>query len=140
MRVRAFQIILLVVCVSTLQAGGPRQGTAAKTGGEASFSKDVFPIIKKNCLPCHAESEFNPSELFLDSHELLMTGGKHGAAVVPGKPKESLLVRKLGEKPPFGDRMPLDPKRRKGEPPKKVLSEEDVKTISGWIEQGAKNN
>jgi len=140
MGVRVYLIILLGVCLDTVQAGGQPQAGATKTGAEVSFSKDVAPIIKKNCLPCHAESEFNPSELFLDTHELLMAGGKHGAAVVPGKPKESILLQKLGEKPPFGDRMPLDPKRKKGEPAKKVLSEEDVTTISRWIEQGARKN
>jgi len=137
---QTFSITLVVVFASTLLAGVPQKDGTAKVGGEVSFSREVFPVIKRNCLPCHAEAEFNPSELFLDSHELLMAGGKHGPAVVPGKPTESLLVQKLGEKPPFGDRMPLDPKRKKGQPSKKALSEDEVKMISRWIEQGGKDN
>ena len=50
----------------------------AKPRPPVSFARDVFPIISKNCMPCHAEDQFNPSELSLDSYELLMKGGKHG--------------------------------------------------------------
>jgi hypothetical protein len=69
-----------------------------------------------------------------------MDGGKHGAAVVPGKVEESLLMQKLGAKPPFGDRMPLDPKKKRGETSTKKLSDEEIQLISDWIAQGARNN
>jgi hypothetical protein len=123
---------LLVAGVSAAIAGGP--------GGRAeiSFKSDVFPVIKRKCLPCHAEDHFNPSELSLDTYNLLMAGGKHGVPVVPGRPKESILVQKLNGKAPFGDPMPLDSKRKKGET--KRLSEEEVRLFIDWIVQGAKNN
>jgi hypothetical protein len=106
-----------------------------------SFSADVFPIIKNRCLPCHAEESFNPSELSLDSYELLMAGGKHGPVVVPGKSKESNLVKKLSTDPPFGDRMPLDLKKKKGKASTgKPLTDEEIRTIATWIDQGAKDN
>ncbi len=137
-----------IVALGFLIAGGagligvgayaPPPGT--KSGGEVSFKKDVFPIIKKNCLPCHAGDSFNPSELSLDSYDDLMAGGKHGSPVTAGKSKESIIIQKLGLNPPFGDPMPLDPKRKKGEPPKKRLTDEEIKTIAQWIDEGAKNN
>jgi len=34
----------------------------------------------------------NPSELYLESYEGLMNGGKHGKAVIPGNADSSLLV------------------------------------------------
>jgi hypothetical protein len=105
-----------------------------------SFKESVFPIIKRACLPCHAEENFNPSELSLDSRELLIAGGKHGVAVLPGKPEESILLQKLSSRPPFGDRMPLDPKKRRGEPSRKSLTEEEIGIIQDWVSQGAKNN
>jgi uncharacterized membrane protein len=129
---------LISLVVQTASAQDEKSGAAER--GTISFQTDVFPIIKKNCLPCHAEDNYNPSELSLDSHTLLMEGGKHGAAVVPGKAAESLLVQKLGEKPPFGDRMPLDPKKKKGELSTKKLSDEEIQLISDWVAQGAKNN
>ena len=105
-----------------------------------SFKDSIFPIIKKHCLPCHAEDQFNPSELSLDTYGLLMTGGKNGAAVEPGNPDESMLMQKLREKPPFGDRMPLDPKKKKGQPSTKKLSDEETELLRRWIADGAKDN
>lgn len=109
------------------------QKTKEKTKEESlSFKKDVFPIIKKYCMPCHAEEQMNPSELFMDSYETIAAGGKRGKAFIPGKADSSLLIIKLGAKPPFGDRMPLKAKQ--------PLPDEFIKTISLWIDQGAKKN
>ena len=111
-----------------------------KNAGSVSFKDDVFPIVKNHCLPCHSEDNFNPSELSLDSYDLLMQGGKNGAAVVAGKGGESNLVKKLGETPPFGERMPLNKKSVIAEGKAKYLSESEVKKIKEWINQGAKND
>jgi len=105
-----------------------------------SFSKDVVPIISKNCMPCHAEDQFNPSELSLDSYELLMKGGKHGDSVKPGNSSKSVLVQKLLEEPPFGDRMPFDSRKKRKKEPVKPLTDEDISIITEWVNQGAKNN
>jgi hypothetical protein len=75
----------------------------------------------------------------LDSYKLLMEGGKHGSAVVVGKPEESSLIQKLSEKPPFGDPMPLSRRRRSQEPPKK-LTEEEIRILTEWVRQGAREN
>jgi hypothetical protein len=100
----------------------------------------VFPVIKKHCLPCHSEDNFNPSELSLDSYDLLMQGGKNGVPVVAGKANESTLIKKLGDVPPFGDRMPLNKKQVISEGKAKYLSEAEVKIIAKWISEGAKDN
>jgi hypothetical protein len=117
-----------------LGADGEQSGKQAR-----SFGRDVFPIIQKYCLPCHAEESFNKSELSLDNLELLMKGGKHGSPIVPGKPGESLLLKKLADPPPFGDRMPPPRRQRAGQPPKR-LTEEEIRIITEWIEQGASKN
>jgi uncharacterized membrane protein len=111
-----------------------------ETNGNVSFQKQVFPIIEKYCLPCHAEESYNPSELSLDSYELLLKGGKHGSPVEPGKPEESILIKKLGSDPPFGDPMPLNVRRRKKPVEKKKLTEEELQLITTWVAQGAKDN
>jgi len=110
-----------------------------KTTQSISFKDSVMPVLKKYCLPCHAEESSNPSELSLDSYQLLMEGGKHGAAVVGGRPEQSSLIQKLNEKPPFGDTMPLARRRRSQDPPRK-LTEEEVKILTEWIRQGAREN
>jgi hypothetical protein len=103
-----------------------------------SFSGDVMPLFRRECLPCHAEESYNRSGLSMDSYELLMAGGRHGASVVPGDPDRSLLVQKVGAQPPFGEKMPIAP----GPFQTKVrgLTEEEIAVITGWINQGAQNN
>lgn len=118
----------------------PVRKPTKKSSETVSFKKNIFPIIEKQCLPCHAEENFNPSELSLDSYELMKQGGKHGDLFVPSKSKESLIVKKLSTEPPFGDRMPLNTKKKISEGKAKWLTEEEIKTIARWIDQGAKNN
>ena len=130
-------LLLLAEGQTSGQGEGGGKGTK---NSQVSFKNDISPIIKKNCLPCHAADSFNPSELSLDSYDDLMSGGKHGSPVVPGKSKESIIIKKLGSAPPFGDRMPLDPKKKKGEPSTKHLSDDEIKLIATWIDQGAKKN
>ena len=94
-----------------------------------TYTKDVAPLIKKYCLPCHLEENENPSQLSMDNYELLMNGGEHGNTVLPGKPKESNLYLKLLPDPPFGKQMARNRKR---------LTKEELGVIFAWIEQGAK--
>jgi len=98
-----------------------------------TFTKDINPLIQKTCMPCHAESESNASELYFDSYESIFKGGKHGNPIIPGKGDSSMFVKKLLTNPPFGDQMPT-PKRK----PK--LSEDQIKIFIEWINQGAKKN
>lgn len=133
-------IVAAVVAVLMVVVPERGEGGTGERLQEISFVKEVFPIIKRSCLPCHAEDNYNPSGLVLDTYETLMTGGEHGKPVEPGNGAESMLVRKLGSKPPFGEMMPINKKRKKGSEPVKKLSEEEVRLIVEWIDQGAKNN
>ena len=136
--VGAMSFVLMRVEVFGQQEEG--KTTAGKSDSMISFRSHIMPVIKKNCLPCHAEDNMNPSDLSLDSYALLMAGGKHGDAVKPGKAAESVLVRKLSADPPFGERMPVDPRKKRGAPSTMKLSDEDIKTIADWIDQGARDN
>lgn len=114
-----FSGLLLGIAASNIQD----EKTAPLT-----YEKSIEPILQKNCMPCHSEEEENESELYFDTLDNLMKGGKHGSPVVAGDPDKSNLYRKLLPDPPFGKQMP--PRRRK-------LSPEDIATIKTWIEQGA---
>ena len=108
----------------------PNPGTAGETprrDDTISFRSDVTPIFQKYCLPCHASDSNNPSELFLDSYQETVKGGEHGIPVIPGKPAESLLILKLSQNPPFGDPMPMTPRKRKSQP--KRLTEEEIQVL-----------
>ena len=55
------------------------------------FEKSIRPVLVKHCQECHGEKK-QKAGLRLDSREALLTGGEQGAAIVPGKPEESLLI------------------------------------------------
>ncbi len=110
----------------------PAKGKTKPAAAAISFKKDVFPIVKLNCLPCHTEDQMNPSELYMERYADIIKGGKHGPPIVAGKADSSLIIKKLIHPPPFGDPMPM---RRKT-----PLSQDTVNIIKKWIDQGARDN
>jgi hypothetical protein len=133
-------IISCILIMGIILIGGWTQQQSKKTppskekssSKKVSYKTDIVPIFKKYCLPCHTEDQMNPSELYLDSYENLMVGGKHGKPIVAGEPDSSILIQKISSKPPFGDPMPL--KR------KTPFPEDTLNTLKLWIKQGAKEN
>jgi len=128
---KLYVLLLFAVLIGTLSFTNPEEHSKGKNK-PVSFSKDVFPVIKKHCLPCHASDSENPSELFMDSYSDLVKGGKHGKPIVPKKGDESIIVQKLKSPPPFGDQMPLMTKQK--------LTDDEVEIFKQWIDQGAKKN
>ncbi|MGV3724779.1 MAG: c-type cytochrome domain-containing protein, partial [Actinomycetota bacterium] len=89
------------------------------------FSREVLPILNRECLSCHRGSAA-PGGYSLESAKQLLGGGRHGTAVVPGKSGQSSLVRYLtGE---------LKPQM----PPGKPLPLDSVALIRRWIDEGAR--
>jgi hypothetical protein len=118
-----------LLCVSIGITNASHVPNRGDTTPSYTYVKHVDPILRKFCRPCHDAENENPSELFMDNYEMVMKGGNHGPSVVPGKPKESSLYFKLLPNPPFGKEMPRG---------KKKMTEEEIRTIRDWIEQGAK--
>jgi WD40 repeat protein len=98
-------------------------GSAAQAA-TPSFTSDVAPILQKNCLACHS-SAAKMGGLVMDKFDLLMKGGAHGPAIVPGNSDESRMVMMLEGK--VQPRMPF------GSDP---LSAADIATIKAWIDAG----
>jgi mono/diheme cytochrome c family protein len=97
------------------------------TGKETvHFATDIAPILIENCNGCHIAGRRPSGGFSMADFARLLRGGDSGRVVVPGKPDESLLVKKL--KGLSGQRMPV------GRP---ALSDEKIKLISTWIEEGA---
>ncbi|MBM2839583.1 MAG: hypothetical protein HW412_111 [Bacteroidetes bacterium] len=143
MRLLVGAVVVLAVSMvvhSSFGQDGNDKKPSKKKAASLSFKKDVFPIIQKNCLPCHAEDNFNPSELSMDDYDKMKAGGEKGPVWVEKNSKESLIIKKLSENPPFGDRMPLNTKRKIEAGKAKWLSEEEIRIIATWIDGGAKNN
>jgi hypothetical protein len=98
------------------------------TGSETvSFAKDIAPVLAANCTGCHGTN--NPRNNFsLNTFEQLLRGGDRGEPVLPSKPADSLLVKKL-KGTADGARMPMN------RPP---LDDAFMVKLEKWIEEGAK--
>jgi len=85
---------------------------------------EVQQILKANCQPCHNDTT-RSSGLALTTRDAIIAGGNRGAAIKPGSPEQSLLVRAI---------------EQSGElkmPPGRALRPEEVASIRRWIELGA---
>ena len=99
-------------------------GIAPRAGASEQFERFVRPLIAERCRPCHGPDRAEGS-LRLDSRGALLTGGSTGAAVTPGDPGRSLLVRVLG-----GD-------AAAGGPHRGLLTPGEIGAIEVWIAAGA---
>jgi len=100
--------------------------------GEASYARDIEPVIQWRCVSCHTTGGegTDKSGLNLTSYDALMAGTSQGGnLIVPGSPTASSFMVMVTRKDHL--RMPF------GAPP---LSDDEVRVIRTWIEQGAKNN
>ncbi len=99
--------------------------------GELGFNRDIRPILSDKCFACHGfDSKKREADLRIDIPEAAFAKNKEGhAAIVPGKPEESLLWQRIITTDE-DDLMP---------PPKshKVLKPEEKESLRKWIEQGA---
>ena len=71
------------------------------------FETKVRPLLVEHCHQCHSEKAKSiKGGLRLDDRAMILKGGDSGAAIVPGKPSESLLVKAVHwqtvEMPPKG--------------------------------------
>ncbi len=104
----------------------------ASKNGEASYERDIQPIVASRCLSCHTQEGEGADKSGLDMHnyEALMKGTRQGGAlIVPGSPATSTFMIMLTRQDHL--RMPY------GQSP---LSDDEIRVIRAWIDQGAKNN
>src|SRR5713226_1878435 len=68
----------------------------ARGGGQATidYQQQVHPIIAAKCLTCHS-AERRSGGLSLASYGDALQGGRSGAAIRPGDPEDSLLMRRM---------------------------------------------
>jgi uncharacterized membrane protein len=93
------------------------------------YVEQVQPILEKKCLRCHGP-EKQKGDYRLDRSESALAGGESGkAAIKPGDPLGSELVRLILLPPGDDDIMPPDGK----EP----VNADEAMTIIRWIQKGA---
>jgi mono/diheme cytochrome c family protein len=102
------------------------QVTQASGKESVQFVRDLAPIVVSTCIDCHGGMQ-PAGRLNLTTFAGLLRGGDSGQIVSPGKPAESLLVRKL--KGMAGQRMPLR---------KEPLDDATIQKFETWVAEGAK--
>ncbi len=127
---RRIHIVLLYVLffghVRPFFADDLDKGTAEEPSLEAIdfFESKIRPLLLNRCVECHGDSE-PEGEFSLSSRDGLMRGGKLGPAVVPGKPKESLLISSINH----DEFLKM--------PPKEKLPTNELVLLSKWVSMGA---
>lgn len=98
------------------------------------FNRDVRPILSQHCWPCHGTDKAAVARtggLRLDSAaEATKDRGDSHFAIVPGKPEESLLAKRVMPKVP---EMQMPPPGSTVEP----LTDRQKQILIKWISQGA---
>ncbi len=91
------------------------------------FEKKIRPVLAERCYECHSgESKEVEGSLLVDSRAGLLKGGDLGAAIVPGDPDASLLIRAIR----YGD-------KNLQMPPDERLSAETIADFEAWVKRGA---
>lgn len=98
---------------------------AAEKPAAVSFKSEIARIFVDNCVACH-NPKTKKGKYDMSTIGALLAGGSKGAAVVPGKPDESLLSLMM-----HGDEEPAMPKDAD------LLGAEVLDRVDLWIEQGA---
>ncbi|MEK6262099.1 MAG: PSD1 and planctomycete cytochrome C domain-containing protein [Planctomycetota bacterium] len=94
------------------------------------FEKKIRPLLAERCGSCHSAAKGKTrGGLALDTREGWQQGGDSGAAIVPGKPEESLLIRAVRYRDD-GPQMP--PKEMGGK-----LAEAEINLLVDWVRRGA---
>ena len=109
----------------------PNQTTTANEASRVSFDRDVRPILSNHCWKCHGpDAAERKGGLRLDQKEELSRPAESGkVAIVPSKPDESELVRRIltddkdEQMPPVAENKPLS------------LAQKEI--LKRWIVQGA---
>ena len=98
------------------------------TTQDIDFMKQIQPILEKRCYECHAAKK-QKHKLRFDSGAAILKGGKDGPILVPGKPDESKIIKRISLPKDDDDIMPPE-----GDP----LTKAQIELIKKWVAAGAK--
>ena len=90
---------------------------------------DIVPIMQLRCTVCHGARK-QEAKLDLRTPAGMLRGGESGPALVPGKPGESLILKKIHE----GE---MPPRRKLVAVSVKTMEPHEIELLTRWIELGA---
>ena len=91
--------------------------------------REVHAILSAKCWVCHGRTE-RRAGLDLRTRNAILKGGKSGPAIVPGKPAESLLIKRI-----TAQEMP--PPKLQEQFSVRGLTDSELAKVTHWIEAGA---
>lgn len=96
------------------------------------FDRDIRPILERSCTGCHSGEKAKGS-FHLSTRDTALKGGQSGeAAIIPGKPDASMLLRFVQDQTEDLEMPPLD-KRAKYP----ALTKDEIEKLITWIAGGA---
>jgi hypothetical protein len=132
---RIFSLICCVIVSTLIINACNNTGSSNALPETVSYNFDIRPILSDKCFACHGpDANKRQAHLRLDiadSAYAPLTETKGAFAIVPGKPEESELYKRISSADPTYQ-MPV-PESHLG-----VLDEHQVALFKKWIQQGAK--
>jgi WD40 repeat protein len=106
--------------------------TATSHAQNVDYAKQIVPLWDTYCIDCHSADDADGG-FALDTFAALVKGGEEGAALLPGKADESLLVKFLEGRSGRGGKNEFMPPGKRDK-----LKPEEIALIKSWINAGAK--
>ena len=105
-------------------------GTAAVAAADVvAGSETVTTILNVKCLLCHGRRN-QEGGLDLQTRASLLQGGVSGPAIVPGKPDESLLIRRI-------ESQDMPPRKDQARLSVRAVTSSELERLRAWISAGA---
>jgi mono/diheme cytochrome c family protein len=105
----------------------PAPGNPAQARARELYRQRVEPMLRVKCLGCHGDGEELDGDLDLRTRDAMLRGGKSGPALVPGKPRASLIYQAVRRT----DERVMPPRDRER------LADDEITALGAWIEAGA---
>ncbi|MCS5573229.1 MAG: DUF1549 domain-containing protein, partial [Pseudomonadales bacterium] len=121
---RYFRLSMLALVLPVVVPNMPSRIATAQSP-DASFEREVVPLLLKSCLGCHNSAD-KKGGFDLSTSKGAFEAGEDGVRIIASKPAESLLLERLvdGSMPPEG-KQPRPTARQ-------------IKSIREWIAGGAR--
>ncbi len=120
-------LLAIVLANASALLGSGKDNPPADAKADAAMEKQVRALFAQHCYRCHShQAGKSKGDLMLDSMASMRKGGKTAAAVVPGEPDKSLLIKAVMQ---VDDdlKMPRDGK----------LADAEIALLRDWIKVGA---
>ncbi|MCO6457765.1 MAG: PSD1 domain-containing protein [Pirellulaceae bacterium] len=123
---------LLPICLLTptlvlLPAVLLAQSTAQPAAARVDFDRQIQPILSGRCVACHGQDQAESGLRLTSSAAVNQEQDSGAVAIVPGRPEQSELLRRVASQD-ADQRMP---------PTGPALSDEQIELLRQWIRQGA---